>query len=205
MNFFFSFFFSFTGSLTPGTINLSAVQLGLDKKVRIAWRLALAAAFMEYIYAWLAVKFEVFITSTPVVIKNFQLIAAIVMLTLGILTFRAATRPSKFTTQFSNSGFRRGLTLGILNPLAMPFWIGVTAYLKSQHWIELSTNFQLHSYLAGVSIGVFTLLVLVAYLANKVVSIIQHKTELLKKIPAFIMLALGVFGLARYLLLVSQG
>jgi len=47
VNFFFSFFFSFTGSLTPGTINLSAVQLGLDKKPHIAWRLALAAGIME--------------------------------------------------------------------------------------------------------------------------------------------------------------
>jgi threonine/homoserine/homoserine lactone efflux protein len=198
VNFFFSFFFSFTGSLTPGTINLSAVQLGLDKKVTIAWRLALAAASIEYLYAWLAVKFEVYITSAPLVFKHFQLIAAIVMLTLGFLTFRAASRPSKFTQQFYNSGFRRGLALGILNPLAMPYWLGITAYLKSQHWINLSTNFQLHSYLAGVSLGVFTLLVSVAYMANKVVSVLQHKTALLKKIPAFIMMALGVFALARY-------
>ena len=198
MNFFFSFFFSFTGSLTPGTINLSAVQLGLDKKPQIAWRLALAAASIEYIYAWLAVKFEAFITSAPVVMNNFQLIAAIVMLTLGTLTIRAASRPSTFTEKFYNSGFRRGLTLGILNPLAMPFWIGVTAYLKSQHWIDLSTSFQLHSYLAGVSLGVFTLLVTVAYLANKVVSVIKHNSELLKKIPGFMMLGLGVFALVRY-------
>lgn len=198
MNFFISFFFSFTGSLTPGTINLSAVQLGLDKKAHIAWRLALAAAIMEYVYAWLAVQFEALITSAPLVVKNFQLIAAIVMLTLGILTCLSATRPSKFTERLHNSGFRRGLILGILNPLAMPFWISVTAYLKSQHWIDLSTTFQLHSYLAGVSLGVFTLLVSVAYLANKVVSVIQHKTVLLKKIPAYIMLALGVFALTRY-------
>ena len=200
MNFFFSFFFSFTGSLTPGTINLSAVQLGLDKKPHIAWRLALAAAAMEYLYAWLAVKFEAFITSAPVLVKNFQLIAAVVMLTLGILTIRSASKPSKFTEHFNNSGFRRGLTLGILNPLAMPFWIGVTAYLKSQHWIDLSSDFKLHTYLAGVSLGVFTLLVTVAYLANQVVTVIQNKAELLKKIPGFIMLGLGLFALARYLL-----
>lgn len=203
MNFFISYFFSFTGSLTPGTINLSAVQLGLDKKPQIAWRLALAAAIMEYIYAWLAVKFEAFITSAPVITKNFQLIAAIVMLTLGILTIRASSRPTKFTEKFNNSGFRRGLTLGILNPLAMPYWIGVTAYLKSQHWIDLSTNFKLHSYLAGVSAGVFTLLVMVAYLANKVVAIIQHKTPLLKKIPGYIMITLGLFALLRYLMHVT--
>ncbi|MEO6313875.1 MAG: LysE family transporter [Chitinophagaceae bacterium] len=200
MNFFFSFFFSFTGSLTPGTINLSAVQLGLDKKPHVALRLAAAAAFIEYGYAWLAVKFEAFITASPVVVRNFQLIAAVVMLTLGILAIRAAAQPSAFTQHFNNSGFRRGLALGILNPLAMPFWMGVTAFLKSQHWIDLSTNFQLHSYLAGVSLGVFTLLVSVAYLANKVVTIIQQKSELLKKLPGFIMVALGLFALLRYLL-----
>jgi threonine/homoserine/homoserine lactone efflux protein len=200
VNFFFSFFFSFTGSLTPGTINLSAVQLGLDKKLAAAWRLALAAALIEYCYAWLAVKFEAFITSAPLVFKHFQLIAAVVMLTLGLLAFRAASRPSKFTDQFNNSGFRRGLALGILNPLAMPYWLGIIAYLKSQHWINLSTHFQLHSFLAGVSLGVFTLLVAVAYLANKVVSVIQHRTEWLKRIPAFIMLGLGTFALARYFL-----
>ena len=200
MNFFFSFFFSFTGSLTPGTINLSAVQLGLDKKPQVAWRLATAAAFMEYIYAWLAVTFERYITSSPLVTKNFQLIAALVMLTLGTLTLRAAAKPTTFTNRLQNSGFRRGLALGILNPLAMPFWIGVTAYLRSQHWIDLSTNFQLHSYLAGVSLGVFTLLVTVAYLANRVVVLIQHKSDLLKKIPGFIMLLLGVFALLKYFL-----
>jgi len=128
-----------------------------------------------------------------------MLIAAIVMLTLGILTLRAAARPSTFTEKFNNSGFRRGLTLGILNPLAMPFWIGVTAYLKSQHWIDVSTHVGLHSYLAGVAAGVFTLLVTVAYLANKVVSVIQHKAVLLKKIPGFIMIALGLFAVGRYL------
>jgi len=199
VNFFFSFLLSFTGSLTPGTINLSAVQLGLDKKPQLAWRLALAAGSIEYMYAWLAVKFEAYITSSPVVIKNFQLIAAAVMLTLGLLTLRAASKPSAFTAKFHNSGFRRGLVLGILNPLAMPYWLGMTAYLKSQHWIELSTAVKLHTFLAGVALGVFTLLVSVAYLANKVVSVIQHKAALLKKIPAFIMLGLGLFALVRYI------
>jgi threonine/homoserine/homoserine lactone efflux protein len=200
LSFFISFFFSFTGSLTPGTINLSAVQLGLDKKPRIAWRLATAAAIMEYMYAWLAVKFESLITSSPFVIKNFQLIAAFVMLTLGLLTLRAATKPTAFTSRLNNSGFLKGLVLGILNPLSMPYWLGVIAYLKSQHWLDLSTNFQLHSFLAGVSAGVFTLLVSAAYLAERVVVLIQHKAELLKKMPGYLMITLGVFALLRWLL-----
>src|SRR5882762_9881634 len=102
INFSLSFFFSFTGSMTPGTINLSSVQLGLEGKANIAWRLALAAALMEYCYAFLAIKFEGLISSSPLVVKNFHLIAAIVMLSLGLLTLRSASRPSDFSLKFQN-------------------------------------------------------------------------------------------------------
>jgi threonine/homoserine/homoserine lactone efflux protein len=203
INFSLSFFFSFTGSIPPGTINLSSVQLGLEQKANIAWRLALAAAIMEYFYAFLAVKFESLITSAPLVVKNFHLIAAIVMLTLGALNLRSASRPSDFSLKFQNSGFRRGLLLGILNPLALPFWIGVTAYLKSQHWIDISTGFRLHSYLFGVSLGVFTLLVSVAYLAKKVIVLFKQST-FIKKIPGLVMLALGSYALIRYLIMINK-
>lgn len=199
MNFIFSYLFSFLGSLTPGTINLSAVQLGLDKKTHLAWRLATAAAIMEYIYAWIAVEFESYITSRPWVITNFQLIAAIVMLTLGTLSIISVSKPSKFSEKLGNSGFRRGFILGILNPLSMPFWIGITAYLKSQNWISFDNALQLHSYLLGVSAGVFTLLLTVAHLAKKVVAFMEHRKTALMKIPGYLMLALGTYALGRYL------
>ncbi|WP_315823788.1 LysE family transporter [Paraflavitalea speifideaquila] len=112
INFLLSFTFSFTGSLTPGTVNLSSVQLGLDNKAYLAWRFALAAAIMEYIYAFLAVTFEKIITSSPIIVQNFHLIAAIVMLTLGILNIRSASKPTNLSIRLQNSGFRRGWYLG---------------------------------------------------------------------------------------------
>lgn len=200
LNFALSFTFSFTGSLTPGTVNLSSIQLGLENKAYLAWRFALAAAIVEYIYAFLAVTFESIITSSPVIVQNFHLIAAIVMLTLGILTIRSASKPSNLALRFQNSGFRRGLVLGILNPLAMPYWIGITAYLKSQHWIDLCTPLQLHSFLLGVSAGVFTLLVLVAYLAGRVIKLLREN-QFIRKFPGYLMLVLGIYALIRYIVM----
>jgi threonine/homoserine/homoserine lactone efflux protein len=200
VNFFLSFFFSFTGSLSPGTVNLSCVQLGLEHKARLAWRFALAAAIVEYGYAFLAVTFEKLITSSPLIIRNFHLLAAIVMLTLGALTIRSIAKPSNFSQRFQNSGFRKGLMLGILNPLAMPFWIGIVAYLKSVHWVELTTPLHLHAFLLGVSAGVFTLLVLAAYLANRALRFFKENTTI-RKIPGYLMLALGIFALVRYFIL----
>jgi threonine/homoserine/homoserine lactone efflux protein len=197
-NFLLSFFFSFTGSLTPGTINMTAVQLGLEEKNNIIRRLALAAAIMEYVYAFLAVKFESIITASPVIVKNFHLIAALVMIALGLLNLRAAAKPSPLFQKFNNSGFRRGLILGIFNPMAMPYWIAITAYLRSQHWVDFSSPVRLHSFLLGVSAGVFALLNVAGFLAKKIMVLLKHNS-VIKKIPGIILLVFGLVALIRYL------
>lgn len=198
MNLLFSYLFSFIGSMTPGTINLSVLRSGLDHKPSVGIKMAFAAAIIEYFYAWIAVVFEDIITSSPLIVANFQLIAAGVMLSLGIITILSASNPTMFNEKFNRSGFRRGILLGILNPLAIPYWIGVTAYFKSQGWINLDTAFGLHLYLTGVSLGVFTLLVLVTFGARRLSVILSRHAVLLKKIPGFIMLGLGLYALGRY-------
>lgn len=199
--FFVSFFWSFVGSIPPGTINLTVMQLGLDGKIKLAQRLALGAAIIEYPYAWIAVKFESIITTSPVVIANFQLITAVVMTTLGLLNVWSSLKPpTNITRKFNESGFKRGLVLGILNPLAMPFWIAITAYMRSINWIELSSPVELHSYLLGVSLGGFSLLILLAVVAKRIGIFFQEKT-IIKMFPGIIMVALGLWSLIQYLFL----
>ncbi|MFZ6010399.1 MAG: LysE family translocator, partial [Bacteroidota bacterium] len=132
-------FFSFVGSIPPGTLNILVLQLGLENKVRTALRFALAVAIVEYPYAWIAVVFENLITSAPAVTQNFQLTGAVVMTTIGIFNLWSVRKPTQFAVKFQESGFRRGLVLSVLNPQAIPFWIAVTAYLKHEGWINLDT------------------------------------------------------------------
>jgi len=198
INFLVSFFFSFIGTIPPGSLNLNILQLGLENKINTAWRFALAAALMEYPYAWLAIKFERIITSSTLIVENIQLLTAIVMVLLGILNLRSVRKPSRFSEKFNNSGFRRGILLSLLNPLALPFWVGTTAYLNSQRWIDLTSPLSLHAYLFGASLGALSLLILLAYLANRIVSGFHH-ISLLKKIPGVILLALGLYAFIQYL------
>jgi threonine/homoserine/homoserine lactone efflux protein len=197
-----AFFFSFVGSIPPATINLTVVQLGLDHKLKIAYRLSLAAALIEYPYAWIAIKFEDLITNAPMVTQHFQLITAIVMLAFGLLSILSSNKPSKLSEKITNSGFRRGIMLGILNPLAMPFWIAVVAYLKGQHWLDVSTMTRVQSFLLGVSSGAFVLLILIAYLAKKIASEFQQSIWL-KRIPGIVMLCLGIYALTNYFFIVK--
>ncbi|RYY29498.1 MAG: hypothetical protein EOO04_07340 [Chitinophagaceae bacterium] len=198
LNIIVSYAFSFLGSLTPGTVNLSVLQSGLDHKSSVAIRMAAAAALVEYFYAWIAVRFEMLITSSPMIVSNMQLITAIVMTTLGVMTIVSSTGPAKMKETSQPNGFLKGLMLGILNPLAIPYWTGATAYFNSQGWIKLDTVFGLHSYLLGVSLGVFSLLLLVTYGARRLAKVMLNKRSLVSKIPGFLMLALGLFAFTRY-------
>ncbi|HCZ36765.1 MAG TPA: hypothetical protein DHV26_12655 [Cytophagales bacterium] len=189
---------SFIGSIPPGTLNIMVLQMGLENKLRIALRFILAVAIIEYPYAWIAVEFEHLITSSPIVQQNFKLLAAVVMLALGILGLWSVRKPSPLTVKLQESGFRKGLVLSILNPQAIPWWIGMTAYLKSQGWIVLDTGWRLHSYVLGTSIGVLLLLLLLAFMAQKLASIIKHN-RVVALLPSIILLILGLIALISYL------
>jgi threonine/homoserine/homoserine lactone efflux protein len=197
--FLWAFFFSFVGSIPPATINLTVVQLGLEHKVNIALRLSLAAALVEYPYAWIAIKFEHLITASPMIEKNFQLITAVVILVMGVLNLSASSnKPSKLSEKISNSGFRRGLLLGILNPLAIPYWIGMVALLTGQKWLDLSTTIRVQAFLFGVSLGAFILLALLAYLAQKIATQFTQNVWI-KRIPGIVMVCLSVYVFGHYL------
>lgn len=189
--------FSFLGSVPPGTLNLTVLQLGLDGKTNVALRFAAAVTLVEYPYAWIAVVFESWITSSPLVLENFQLITAVVMTAIGILNLATATKPTSFSVKFDASGFRRGTVLSLLNPMAIPFWIAITAYLRSAGWLNVSTPLNLHAYVFGTSVGVALLLLLFIFLAKKFSGYVQGSVWV-KRAPGIVLLVLGLYAFAKY-------
>ena len=191
------FLFSFIGSIPPGTLNISVIQLSLSNRFDAAVRFALAAAIIEYPYAFIAVKFAGLITASPWIATHFTLLAAMVMLLLGAINLFQKDTSGSVMLKFRESGFRKGVILSLLNPLAIPFWIGVTAYLKSIGWIRLPTLFEQGMYVFGVSVGTFVLLYLLALLARKFTNVLQRQS-LIRKIPGIIFIFLGFYALAKH-------
>lgn len=191
--------FSFVGSIPPGTLNMIVLQLGMDQKIKTAFRFALAVAIVEYPYAWIGVQFEYWLTTSPMVVKNFRLITAVVMITMGVLSLLPTKKRERVEGGFRDSGFRRGLLLSILNPMAILYWMAFTAYMKAQGWIDLSTVGLLHSYVFGTSVGALLLLTVFIFLANRL-SGYTDQNPWLKRVPGVTLLLLGLFAMAKYLL-----
>ena len=122
------------------------------------------------------------------------------MIALGALNLLSTLRPSSSRGQrLQKNGFRAGIVLGILNPLAIPFWIAMTAYIKSEGWVTLSNNIELHAYLLGVSAGSLVVLLLFASLASRIVSQLRANS-FLSKVPGAVLILLGVYAFGEYML-----
>jgi threonine/homoserine/homoserine lactone efflux protein len=196
--FFVAFAFSFVGSIPPGVLNLTVIQLGLEHKLRMAYRFAFAAALVEYPYAWIAVTFEHILTASPAASKTLQLLAAIVLVSVGVFNLWSSSKTATDRQKLLRGrGFRRGLLLGLLNPMALPFWLAVTAYLKNLHWIALNDQTEIHGYLAGVVGGAFAVLITLAHLARYATGLFT-KNSLVSRVPGVIMITLGLYGVARF-------
>ena len=201
-NLVFGFIFSFIGSIPPGSLNLSVIQLSLQRHFGAAIRFGLAAAMVEFVYAAIAIKLQLYITSNPAIQSNFQLISASVLVLLGILnlaTLKPKSGKKGVVRTMEFSGFRRGILLSIANPLAMPFWIVVTSYLQSNSWINLE-DVSIWSYVCGISLGTLSLLVVLAFTAFKSSKLINRDNKYIKIIPGVVLLFLGLYSLAKLFL-----
>jgi len=192
-----AFLFSFLGSIPPGTLNLSVLQLSIDQKINAAIRFCIAAAIVEIPYAYIAIKFQSIIVSSPFMMDNLNIIASVVMITLGSFNIYAAKNSTGITTQFKDSGFRKGVILSILNPLAIPFWIGVSTYLVSIDWVILESEWLIGWFVTGVSLGTFGLLFLIVILGKKVAPLFRKK-EIIHIIPGIIFILMGLYSSYQY-------
>ncbi len=191
-----AFIVSFFGSIPPGAVNLSVLQLSVEGRQDAAIRFTLAAALIEIPYAFIAIKFQALLERSPWLTDNFKLIAALVLFVLGITTL---VKRKKGASQIKNhkSGFRKGILVSIFNPMAIPFWIAVTAYLVQHQWVNLSSAGDELSYIAGLALGTLSLLFGLIILGKRLVPYFRNN-EVMKLVPGIAFILLGIYSLAEY-------
>ena len=92
-------------------------------------------------------------------------------------------------------GFMRGLILGLLNPMTIPFWLAITTYLENDSWIDVE-GYGFWIYLLGLASGTFCLL-LTVNASGKRFTKVADNPFLVHKVPGFILLGLGVYFLLK--------
>lgn len=193
-----AFLVSYVGSIPPGTINISVMQLSILKRHRAALFFALAASIVELGYAGLTVQFHLYLSMHPVVSGYFKGITALSLIVLGgwnLASKSDATAMASRPKLTGRHGFGRGLILGLLNPMTIPFWLVLTIHLENEGLIQV-TGAHLWLYLSGLASGTFCLLITVDALGKKFTRISEN-TFWVQKLPGVTLLAMGGYFLLK--------
>jgi threonine/homoserine/homoserine lactone efflux protein len=192
-----AFVVSYVGSIPPGTINVTVMQLAIQRRRRAAVFFAFAAAAVEFVYAGFTVQFHLFLTGNENIADYFRLITSMALIGLGLwnLFSRSTSESVIVNSERGRHGFLRGMILGILNPMTIPFWLAITTYLENDNLVEVD-GYGFWMYLIGLAVGTFCLLLTVNGLGHRFTKIADNKF-LVHKVPGLILLSIGVYFLLK--------
>jgi len=123
---------SFLGQLPLGNLTITATQVGLEESFRSAWLFGAGAAIVEMIYLRVALSGMNWVVAHQLFFTILSWIAIILFLTLGVISFIAASKQTadKKAVLLNNkvNRFVLGITMSAVNPVQIPFWFtwGIT-------------------------------------------------------------------------------
>jgi len=124
------------GYIPPGNINLTVVQITINRGIKQALYFIFAFSGIEMLFTFGVMRFVQWLSSE---IKLGNLIDAamiLVFLVLGVFTWRSRKEMPKADYSKKDS-IRYGMLLGVLNPMQIPYWLFVGTYLIAHEWINI--------------------------------------------------------------------
>lgn len=162
LSFLWGLWWSYVFTLPPGIINLSVLDATVHKSLKSGLILALGACLIEFIQSFIGTKFSAWFFANPLVslIIKTAIIPVFMVLSIryivkGVKAYKKkkAGIPEEVTKKRIGS-FGRGLIVGLLNPIAIPFFI-VLAAKTAEEGLLRDTWPSVFVYVGGTSLGTF--------------------------------------------------
>ena len=177
--FFFGFFSSFIGSITPSMLNMTAIKVSLEKGIEASKKYALGVSFIAIPQVVIAVILTRYIAENPTILETLEKAGIIIFIGLSYY-FYNESKKGKIKTESIKSKkenpFLTGITLSFLNMFAIPFFCGIIVALDLFELFSFEV-FPILFFILGTILGTFCILFVYARFAN----IIQQKTGKLTK------------------------
>ena len=177
--FFFGFFSSFIGSITPSMLNMTAIKVSLEKGIEASKKYALGVSLVAIPQVVIAVILTKYIAENPTILETLEKVGIVIFIGLSYY-FYNESKKGKIKTESIKSKkenpFLTGITLSFLNMFAIPFFCGIIVALDLFELFSFEI-FPILFFILGTIFGTFCILFVYARFAN----IIQQKTGKLTK------------------------
>lgn len=147
---------SFLGSLPLGTLNVAAMQIGIQESIKDAIWFSSGSLLIEMVYVRISLVGIDWVRKKQKLMKAMEWITLVIITALAVGSFIAAIRDgggAKNVLLHNNMHrFLLGMFMCAINPVQIPFWFGWSTVLFTKKILEpKSSNY--NSYIIGIGIG----------------------------------------------------
>jgi threonine/homoserine/homoserine lactone efflux protein len=192
LTFFIGVIANFIGYIPPGNINLSLVQIAINRGSKEALHFIIAFSCVEFFFTYFIMNAADFLAEQVNLDRIIDWIMVVLFTTMGAIAWSHRNKSPKAQKNSKKNNITYGILMGILNPVQIPFWIITGSYLITHKWIE-TRWFALIIFSVGSAVGAFLCLFIYAKSARYV----QRKLDLSNK-AINTGIALLLFGFAGY-------
>lgn len=154
--FFWGILISFLGSLPLGTLNIAAMQIGIQESINNALFFSFGSLTVEMIYVRISLVGIDWVRKQKKLLKIMEWITLAIIVALAAGSFIAAARDGEHAKNIMlNNNMHRfllGMFMCAINPVQIPFWFGWSAILFTKKILEPKSN-QYNFYIVGIGIG----------------------------------------------------
>ncbi|HMT96902.1 MAG TPA: LysE family transporter [Ferruginibacter sp.] len=147
---------SFLGSLPLGTLNVAAMQIGIQESIKDALFFSAGSLMVEMVYVRLSLVGIDWVRKQVKLMKAMEWITLGIILALAIGSFMAAAKDGgdakNVFLQNNMHRFFLGAFMSAINPVQIPFWFGWSTVLFTKKILEPS-RLQYNGYITGIGLG----------------------------------------------------
>ena len=154
--FFWGLLISFLGCLPLGTLNITAMQVGLQESIKEALLFSLGCLLVEMVYVRLSLLGIEWIRKQVKLMRIMEWFTLAIIVALAVGSFMAALKGgSGQKNELLNNNMHRfllGMFMSAISPIQIPFWFGWSTVLFQKGTLQ-PVRAQYNSYIVGIGLG----------------------------------------------------
>ncbi len=134
LTFFIGIIANFIGYIPPGNINLTLVQITVNRGLKQALMFITSFSFVEFFFTYFIMHAAKWLSGQVRLDTVIDWVMVVLFGVMGFVTWKQRNKPPE-TSYSDQESIKYGILLGFLNPMQIPFWMITGTYLITHEWI----------------------------------------------------------------------
>ncbi|MET3500871.1 threonine/homoserine/homoserine lactone efflux protein [Mucilaginibacter rubeus] len=199
LTFFIGIIANFIGYIPPGNINLTLVQITINRGIKEAVRFITAFSAVEFFFTYFIMHAARWLSGQLQLNTVIDWIMVVLFGVMGYITWINRNKPPK-ANYSEHASIKYGILLGFLNPMQVPFWMVTGTYLITHEWI-LDGRVALVIFSLGSAAGAFLCLFIYAKFAKYIQERFALSTRLINTSIAILFFAFAMYHIVKQIYL----